>query len=97
MAGRDIVVIGASAGGVDAVMQLVSELPAELPALICVVVHVPGEAESALPSILSRAGSYRHTTPPTGSRSRPGASSSRPPITTSSSIAIGSCWDEDPV
>lgn len=36
---RDIIVIGASAGGVEALMQLFSSLPADLPASIAVVIH----------------------------------------------------------
>ncbi len=36
---RDIIVIGASAGGVSALQYLCAALPAELPAVICVVLH----------------------------------------------------------
>jgi two-component system, chemotaxis family, protein-glutamate methylesterase/glutaminase len=36
---RDIIVIGASAGGVEALIQLFSGLPADLPASIAVVIH----------------------------------------------------------
>ncbi len=53
---RDIVVIGASAGGVSALIDLVATLPADLPAAIFVVMHVPPFTESRLPDILSRAG-----------------------------------------
>ncbi|MFL5569900.1 MAG: chemotaxis protein CheB [Gemmatimonadaceae bacterium] len=56
MAKKDIVVIGASAGGVEALMQLVAGLPADLDASIFVVVHIPIGAPSALPRILSRRG-----------------------------------------
>jgi two-component system chemotaxis response regulator CheB len=54
--GRDIVVIGASAGGVAALKQIVSRLPADLPAALFVVLHVPADAPSALPEILQRSG-----------------------------------------
>ena len=57
MAGRDIVVIGTSAGGVPVLSQLVRGLPAGLPAALFVVCHVPAEARSNLPEILSRNGS----------------------------------------
>jgi len=53
---RDIVVIGASAGGIEALSELVANLPANLEASIFVVVHIPQETTSALPRILSRRG-----------------------------------------
>jgi two-component system chemotaxis response regulator CheB len=56
MAHRDIVVIGASAGGVEALVALVRELPADLPAALFVVMHVPPYAASRLPEILQRSG-----------------------------------------
>ncbi len=56
MRGHDIVVVGASAGGVEALGRLVRSLPPELPAALFVVLHVPPSATSALPSILDRQG-----------------------------------------
>ena len=49
---RDIIVIGASAGGIDALRQLLSKLPPDLPAAIFIVVHIG--RTSLLPSILQR-------------------------------------------
>ena len=72
MAKRDIVVIGASAGGTEALTELVRELPAEFPAAIFVVVHFPASASSVLPRILSRAGSLPAVHPDDGDAFRPG-------------------------
>lgn len=50
-----IVVIGASAGGVDALLKLVAALPAELPAAVFIVLHI-GSHKSELPGLLDRLG-----------------------------------------
>lgn len=53
---RDIIVIGASSGGVEALQSVVRSLPADLPAAVFVVLHVAPRARSFLPEILSAAG-----------------------------------------
>ena len=53
---HDMLLLGASAGGVDALATLCRGLPAELPAAILVVQHTSPTARSHLPAILSRAG-----------------------------------------
>jgi two-component system chemotaxis response regulator CheB len=54
MAGHDIIVVGASAGGVEALGRLVSDLPEDLPAAVFVVLHVGPHWTTALPRILAR-------------------------------------------
>lgn len=56
MPGHDIIVIGASAGGVEAISQLARQLPGDLPAAVFVVLHVPAHSPSHLPEILNRRG-----------------------------------------
>src|SRR3954452_4270790 len=63
---RDIIVIGASAGGLEPLCAVVSSLPADLPAAIFVVVHVPAWRDSALPAILSRCSPLPAFHPPSG-------------------------------
>jgi two-component system chemotaxis response regulator CheB len=51
---RDIVVIGASAGGVEALTKLVAQIPENFPAAVFIVLHTPAQYPSKLPQILSR-------------------------------------------
>jgi two-component system chemotaxis response regulator CheB len=53
---RDIVAVGASAGGVEALRGLVAGLPPDFPGAVLVVLHIPRDAPSALPAILDRSG-----------------------------------------
>jgi len=56
MRGHDIIVIGTSAGGVDALKRLVQGFPDDLAATVFVVQHLSRHASSYLPNALTRAG-----------------------------------------
>jgi two-component system chemotaxis response regulator CheB len=56
---RDIVVIGASAGGIEALSRLLKGVPAKFPASIFVVLHIAPNSPGYLPDILARAGQLR--------------------------------------
>ncbi len=61
---NDVIVIGASHGGLNPLTQIVGTFPADLAAIVCVVVHIPAFRPSQLPKILNAAGalSVRHPT-----------------------------------
>lgn len=54
MAHRDLIVIGASAGGLQALSRIVADLPPDLPACVLVVVHTSSDGHGLLPQILAR-------------------------------------------
>lgn len=63
---KDIVVIGASAGGVEALQRLCATLPADFPATVFVVQHLSPSARSLLPMLLGRAGALPASSPEDG-------------------------------
>jgi two-component system chemotaxis response regulator CheB len=59
MQGHDIIVIGGSTGGIEALKRLVADFPPEMPAAVFVVIHTAPGSESFLPQVLSHAGPLR--------------------------------------
>jgi two-component system chemotaxis response regulator CheB len=56
LANRDILTIGASAGGVEALLRLAREFSGDLPASVLVTLHLPARARSSLDELMSKAG-----------------------------------------
>lgn len=76
---RDIVVIGASSGGVAALLELVKALPHDFPAPILVVQHVAADSQSFLPQLLSSVSSLTAKHPQDGETIAPGVIYVAPP------------------
>lgn len=51
---RNIIVIGASAGGINEIIKLTADLPAAIPAAIFIVHHLPAHTESNLYAMINR-------------------------------------------
>jgi two-component system chemotaxis response regulator CheB len=69
---RDVVAVGASAGGVESLRALVAGLPPDFPGAVLVVLHLPRDAPSALPTILNRSGPLPAATAVEDEHLRPG-------------------------
>lgn len=76
---KALVVVGASAGGVEALKRVVERLPADLPAAVCVVLHIAPTSPSALAAILRRAGHLPCHTAVDGALLEPGQIMVAPP------------------
>ena len=63
MATEDIIVVGASAGGIEALRTLVSNLPSDFPASIFVVLHTGSDSPGLLDQILQQVTSIRVRNP----------------------------------
>ena len=77
--GHDIVVLGASAGGVQALTRVAAGLPRNFAASVFVVLHLPADASSALATILGRAGALPAKTARDDEPIRPGCIYVGPP------------------
>lgn len=85
MAARDIIVIGASAGGFEATQRLVRSLPSDLPAAVFVTLHIFERSESILPALLNGSGALPAAHAFDGEPIRAGRIYVAPPITSCSS------------
>jgi len=76
---RDIITIGASAGGIEVLQQLVESLPQDFPAAILIAVHLSPYFPSKLPTLLNRAGRLEALFPSAIEPIRPGRIYVAPP------------------
>jgi two-component system chemotaxis response regulator CheB len=76
---KRVVVVGASAGGIEALREVVAGLPADFPAPVCIVLHSAPEAPGVLDSILSRSGPLQATNARDRERLEPGRIYIAPP------------------
>lgn len=76
---RDIVVVGASAGGVEALSALFWDLPFNTPITFFVALHVPSHGQSHLAAILERTGRLPAGHPFDGESFKPGKIYVAPP------------------
>ena len=72
MSSRDIVVVGTSAGGVEALRALVGGLPADFPGSVFVVMHTAPDSPGVLAQILDRSGPLPAANATNSERIRPG-------------------------
>lgn len=56
MANRDVIVIGGSAGATAPLKQILGRLPADLPAAVFIVLHIPAQGIGILPTVAAAAG-----------------------------------------
>lgn len=76
---KHLVVVGASAGGIETLRTLAASLPRDFPAPICIVLHTSPASPGILPDILGRSGPLPAVTPRNGERLRPGTIYVAPP------------------
>ncbi|WP_116124983.1 chemotaxis protein CheB [Lewinella sp. IMCC34183] len=76
---RNVIVVGASAGGVEALVEFVRGVPEDLPAAICIVQHIPAYARSRLDTILQGHTKFEVRRGEDGEALRPGRMYIAPP------------------
>jgi two-component system chemotaxis response regulator CheB len=72
MPGHDIIVMGASEGGLKALSKIVSALPADIDAALFIVQHLAANQPSILPQILEDVGSLPTVHPKDGEQIQKG-------------------------
>ena len=75
----DIIVVGGSAGAVEAMQELVRSFPPAMPAAVFMVLHISPDFNSMLPQILGRKGPLPAKHPEDGEPIRPGQIFVAPP------------------
>jgi two-component system chemotaxis response regulator CheB len=70
--GHAVIVIGASAGGVEALRNIAAGLPEDFASTVFVVLHLPRGGTSVLPAILARAGDLSASHPVDGEEIKTG-------------------------
>src|SRR5438046_2090733 len=96
MPGHDIIVVGASAGGVEALSKLAETLPADLPAVILVTLHIPAHSASFMPRYSVAKARCRLCILKTVSGFRTGEYTLRPQIVICLLSAVTSAWFTGP-
>ena len=76
---RDIIVVGASAGGVPLLLDLAAAIPAGLPAAVFIVLHTAPDQRSLLPDLLNTRGPLPASHPLHGDAIEPGRIYVAPP------------------
>ncbi|MBV9608978.1 MAG: chemotaxis protein CheB [Acidobacteria bacterium] len=69
---RDIILVGGSAGSIDALLQILPTLPPDFAASFFIVVHTPADGPGLLPRIIRRATALPTVHPADGDNIRPG-------------------------
>ena len=68
---RDLFVFGGSAGGLEALVEILRDLPPDLPATLAVVIHRSPEFASQLAGVIDRAVALSVSEPKNGERLEP--------------------------
>jgi len=69
---RDLILIGGSAGAIEALINIFRAFPADFPAAILICIHTSPESPSVLPRVLARAGALPAKSPADGDPLRHG-------------------------